>query len=161
PPPPVRHHHQQQPQQYAPKQKKKSHRKQSSSSPKQVPDHGIVRITTLDEMPIMNNPIYQESQLDPNKNLKLNDINHKNYDKELSSSSSNSSSHASLQKRLNGSLRNDPLLTAAMEDFRQLRQTSSRQTSITSHRRDLSRDSLCSSSTHRSISSRSRSHSQI
>ncbi|CAF3782837.1 unnamed protein product [Adineta steineri] len=160
PPPPVRHHHQQQPQQYAPKQKKKSHRKQSSSSPKQVPDHGIVRITTLDEMPIMNNPIYQESQLDPNKNLKLNDINHKNYDKELSSSSSNSSSHSSLQKRLNGSLRNDPLLTAAMEDFRQLRQTSSRQTSITSHRRDLSRDSLCSSSTHRSISSRSRSHSQ-
>ena len=65
-----------------------------------------------DEMPTITNPIYKEN-------------------KRISSPSSTVSSHSSFQKRLNGSLRNDPLLTAAMEDFRQYRRTSSQSTSVT------------------------------
>jgi hypothetical protein len=44
-----------------------------------------------------------------------------------SSSSSSSSNHSrlSLQRRLNGSLRNDPLIIAAMEDYRQLHRSTS------------------------------------
>ncbi|CAF5153481.1 unnamed protein product, partial [Rotaria socialis] len=48
-----------------------------------------------------------------------------------SSSPSTSSSHSSFQKLLNGTLRHDPLLTAAMEDFRQLHRTSSQSTPLT------------------------------
>jgi len=53
-------------------------------------------------------------------------------DIQSSSSSSSSSNHSrlSLQRRLNGSLRNDPLITAAMEDYRQLHRSSNQTTSI-------------------------------
>ena len=113
--------------QYSPKQKRKSHRKQlSSSSPKQTSEHGIVRISTLDEMPTISNPIYRESASDSKIKEPIGITSSKQ-----SSPSSSNSSHSSLQKRLNGSLRNDPLLSAAMEDFQQLRQTSSQRTSLT------------------------------
>lgn len=48
-----------------------------------------------------------------------------------SSSSSSSNSRLSLQRLLNGSLRNDPLIAAAMEDYRHLRRSSSQITSLT------------------------------
>jgi hypothetical protein len=53
-------------------------------------------------------------------------------DSDIQSSSSSSSNHSrsSLQRRLNGSLRNDPLIIAAMEDYRQLRRSSSQTTSL-------------------------------
>ncbi|CAF3480534.1 unnamed protein product [Rotaria sp. Silwood1] len=155
---------------YLPKQNKQLHKRHLSSSPKrkQTSKQDIVRITTLDEIPIINNPIYQEDTINSikNKNRSTPIISTKQ-PSPLSSSSSSSlstcSSHSSLQKILNGSLRHDPLLNAAMEDFRQLRQTSSRSTSLTPHHRDLSRDSLCSGSTHHlsAARSRSRSHSSF
>ncbi|CAF1331922.1 unnamed protein product, partial [Adineta ricciae] len=155
PPPPPRPF-----QQFSPKQKKKTHKKQVSSSlSAQTYNHDLVRISTFDEMPIMANPLYQENTADMIKIQKLNETLHQNFAKPPSPSSSNSS-HSSLQKRLNGSLRNDPLLSAAMDDFRQLRHTPSQPTSTASRRRDLSRDSLCSNSTHHSTSSISRSRSQ-
>jgi hypothetical protein len=48
-------------------------------------------------------------------------------DSDIQSSSSSSSNHSrlSLQRRLNGSLRNDPLIIAAMEDYRQLHRSTS------------------------------------
>ena len=52
-------------------------------------------------------------------------------DTQSSSSSWSNYSHSSLQQRLNGSLRNDPLIIAAMEDYRQLRRSSSQTTSLT------------------------------
>ena len=47
-----------------------------------------------------------------------------------SSSSSSNPRHSPLQQRLNGSLRNDPLITAAMEDFRRFRRSPSQNTSL-------------------------------
>jgi len=130
--------------QHSPKQSKKSHRRQvSSSSPKQSSEHGIVRISTLDEMPIINNPIYRESTSDSTKNPKIKEPIRINSTKQSSPSSSNSSSHSSLQKRLNGSLRNDPLLSAAMEDFQQLRQTSSQRTSLTYFKKIIFLKTFC------------------
>jgi len=82
-------------------------------------------------------------------------------DAQSSSSSSSNHSHSSLQQRLNGSLRNDPLIIAAMEDYRQLRGSSNQTTPLTPRRRDLSRDSLCSDSIlHSSSSSSSNNNSQ-
>jgi hypothetical protein len=114
--------------------KRKSHKKSYlSSSPKQKqspPDYGIVRISTFDEIPTINNPIYQKSLSNSNKAKKP---TRNNYNKQSSSScsSSCSNSRSSFQERLNGSLRNDPLLISAMEDFRQLHRTSSQSTSLT------------------------------
>ncbi len=119
------HHHQ-----CSPKRKKKSHRRRLSSSPKQIPEQGIVRISTLDEMPVINNPIYKETLSNSNKNQNIIKSIRKNSNKQ-SSPSSTTSSHSSFQKRLNGSLRHDPLLNAAMEDFRQLHRTSSPSTTLT------------------------------
>ncbi len=50
-------------------------------------------------------------------------------DSDTQSLSSNHS-HSSLQQRLNGSLRNDPLISAAMEDYRELQRSSSQTTSL-------------------------------
>jgi hypothetical protein len=133
------HHHHHQQHQYLPKKKKKSHRRQSSSTPpppppppppNQIPEQSIVRISTLDEMPVMNNPIYKENFSNSNKNQKIKKSTRINSSKQ-SSPSSTTSSHSSFQKRLNGSLRNDPLLSAAMEDLRQLQRTSSQSTILT------------------------------
>ncbi len=122
------HHHRQ----HSPKRKSKSHRSQAPSSPKQrhIPEQGVVRISTFDEMPIIRNPIYQENLSNSSKNQKTRKTNRNNTLKQ-SSPSSTASSHSSFQKRLNGSLRNDPFLSAAMEDFRQLRRTSSPSKSLT------------------------------
>lgn len=123
------HHHQPR----SPKTKKKRHRNRSSS-PQQnqpLPEPGLVRISTFDEMPIINNPIYRET---PTYAYKTSESKHSTThlsSKKGSSPSSTASSQSSFQKRLNGSLRNDPLLIAAMEDFRELRRTSSRSTSVT------------------------------
>ncbi|CAF0845031.1 unnamed protein product [Rotaria sp. Silwood1] len=165
--------------------------------PIQIPEYGIVRISTLDEMPINNNQTNKrnnsinndrlstkgslsnlskrrkiskekpkENNSIKNRKIKKNEKPRMNLDTESSSSSSSSSSlssssnsYSSLQQRLNGSLRNDPLIIDAMEDFRQLRRLSSQNTSISPHNRSLSRDSLCSDSTLHS-STISRSHSQ-
>jgi hypothetical protein len=113
------HHHRQ--------KKKKSHRRNSSSSPKRTSEQPIVRISTLDEIPVMNNPIYKGNLSNSNKNKPIK----KSTRHKQSSPSSTTSSQSSFQKRLNGSLRNDPLLSAAMEDFRQLRRISSPRTSLT------------------------------
>ncbi|CAF1146262.1 unnamed protein product [Rotaria sordida] len=151
---------------YLSKQNKQLHKRNLSSSPKQkqIPKQDIVRITTLDKVPIINNPIYQDDTIISTKNKNQSTQQPSPLLSSSSSSSSSSlstcSSHSSLQKILNGSLRHDPLLNAAMEDFRQLRQTSSRSTSLTPHHRDLSRDSLCSNSTHHTLTPRSRNHSQ-
>ena len=119
------HHHHHHPR--SPKRKKKSHRNRSASPPQQtqIPEQGLVRISTLDEMPIINNPIFRE-----NPTFAYKPPQSKHF-KKGSSPSSTASSQSSFQKRLNGSLRNDPLLIAAMEDFRELRRTSSRSTSVT------------------------------
>lgn len=119
---PSHHHHPR-----SPKRKKKSHRHRSASPPQQTqtPQQGLVRISTLDEMPTMTNPIYREN---PTHAYKPSQSKHS---KKGSPPSSTASSQSSFQKRLNGSLRNDPLLIAAMEDFRELRRTSSRSTSVT------------------------------
>lgn len=110
----------------SPKQKKKILKRHLSLSPQQqqqqIPQEGVVRILTLDEMPVINNPIYNETIAITTKNKNI---------KRQSSPSSTNSSHSSLQKRLNGSLRHDPLLTAAMEDFRQLQRASSQSTLLT------------------------------
>ena len=156
------------------------------------PQHTCLRPSPYDEMPIIHNPIYQRShstssrqsinqnltgpQMNPpiSPSISCSDSSRSS----SSSSSSSAASHVSFQERFNGSLRTDPLLAAAMEDFQELRRTSSRSTSLTyvfplrqfsmkrlifflcsAHRRDLSRDSLCSESTPHSMS-RSRSHSQ-
>ncbi|CAM4790728.1 unnamed protein product [Rotaria magnacalcarata] len=152
---------------YSPKQKKKIHKLQLSPlSPiqKQLPETGIVRISTLDEMPTIHNPIYRENIVTSNIHDNNNNNNNKNKNKSRqkksnnkssSTSPSTNSSHSSFQKLLNGTLLHDPLLTAAMEDFRQLHRTSSQSTPLTPHNRDLSRDSLCSESTHHSSSSSS------
>jgi hypothetical protein len=169
------HHHHHRPR--SPKRKKKSHQNRSlSPKEKQLPEQGIVRISTFDQMPLIHNPIYKENlSHHSNNNSKPKKSTRMNSTKQ-SSSSSTISSQSSFQKRVNGSLRNDPLLIAAMEDFRQLHRASSQSTSLTyvflfidslkfycicsPHQRDLSRDSLCSNSTHHSSSSISRSHSQ-
>ena len=118
-----RHQHHRQ---RSPKRKKKSHRNRSASpKSKQLPEPGLVHISTYDQMPMMQNPIYKQSPSYSNSNQQSKNPNQR------SSPSSTASSQSSFQKRLNGSLRNDPLLIAAMEDFRQLRRTSSRSTSIT------------------------------
>jgi hypothetical protein len=124
------HHHHHHHRQHSPKKKKKSHRRQLSSSSKQISEPDIVRISTLDEIPIINNPIFKENLSNSNKNKKIKQPTYINSNKR-SSPSSTTSSHSSFQKRLNGSLRDDPLLIAAMEDFRQLRRTSSRSTTLT------------------------------
>lgn len=121
PPPPPQHHHPR-----SPKRKKKSHRHRSASPPQQTPEQGLIRITTLDEMPIINNPVYRD-----NPTYAYKPPSQSKHFKKGSSPSSTASSQSSFQKRLNGSLRNDPLLIAAMEDFRELRRTSSRSTSVT------------------------------
>ncbi|CAF2753853.1 unnamed protein product [Rotaria sp. Silwood2] len=181
--------------------KKRSHRR-LSSSPKRnpsfikhrkrsipMPEYGIVRISTLDEIPINNNQINKRNNSINNDRLSMkgsvsnsskrrkiskekpketNSIKNRNITKNEeirmdidteSSSLLSTSSYSSLQQRLNGSLRNDPLIIAAMEDFRQLRRTSSQNISITPRNRSLSRDSLSSDSTLQS-SIISRSHSQ-
>ena len=115
------HHHRQR----SPKRKKKSHRNHSlSPKDKQLPEQGIVRISTYDEMPIIQNPVYKENLPKPKKSTRINSS-------QQSSSSSTTSSQSSFQKRLNGSLRQDPLLIAAMEDFRQLHRGSSQSTTLT------------------------------
>ncbi len=109
---------------HLPKKKNKSHRRHSSSSSqKKISENDIVRISTLDEMPLINNPIYKEKN---STNLHKNQMNLNNQ-----SSPSSTSSHSSFQKRLNGSLRNDPLLNAAMENFQEFRRASSQSTSLT------------------------------
>ncbi|CAF3362352.1 unnamed protein product [Rotaria socialis] len=159
--------------------------------PMVVPECGIVRISTLDEMPLDNNQKNKKTNSINNDRLSMkgsisnsskrrktsqenNSIKNRNVNKNkqhrtdidtaslLSSSSSSSSSdprHSPLQQRLNGSLRSDPLITAAMEDFRRLRRSPSQNTSLTSRGRNLSLDSFCSDSTLCS-SRRSRSRSQ-
>lgn len=123
------HHHHRRPR--SPKRKKKSHRNHSSSpKQKQLPDQGLVRISTHDEMPMINNPIYRGNLTHTSENFKPKKSIRTSL-KKASPSSSTTSSQSSFQKRFNGSLRNDPLLIAAMEDFRELRQTSSRSTSVT------------------------------
>ncbi|CAF1007236.1 unnamed protein product [Rotaria sordida] len=148
----------------------------------QMPECGIVRISTLDEMPINNNnnnndnnnqtnkrnnsinndrlsmtgsllnlskrrKISKENNSIKNRKININEETRIDLDTE-SSSSSSSSSYSSLQQRLNGSLRNDPLISAAMEDFQQLRRSSSQNTSMISYNQNLSRDnSLSSNST--------------
>jgi hypothetical protein len=113
------------------KRKKKSHRNRSlSPKVKQLPEQEIVRISTYDEMPIIHNPIYKENLSQSNYNEKSKKSTRMNSTKQ-SSSSSTASSQSSFQKRVNGSLRNDPLLIAAMEDFRQLHRASSQSTSLT------------------------------
>lgn len=98
----------------------------------------------------------------------------------LSSTASSNTSYSSLQQRLNGSLRNDPLITAAMQDFQEHVRSSSTQNLSSSYvhfivsetfsffkfvlrfslrDRTLSNDSLSSDSTIRS-SRRSRNNSQ-
>ncbi|CAF3959957.1 unnamed protein product [Rotaria magnacalcarata] len=128
---------------YSPKQKKKIHKLQLSPlSPiqKQLPETGIVRISTLDEMPTIHNPIYRENIGTSNIHDNNNNNNNKNKNKSRqkksnnkssSTSPSTNSSHSSFQKLLNGTLLHDPLLTAAMEDFRQLHRTSSQSTPLT------------------------------
>ncbi|CAF0996090.1 unnamed protein product [Rotaria magnacalcarata] len=159
--------------------------------PMTIPECGIVRISTLDEMPLDNNQQNKKTNSINNDRLSMkgsisnsskrrntskenNSIKNRNAKKNnehrtdidtaslLSSSSSSLSSnprHSPLQRRLNVSLRNDPLITAAMEDFRRFRRSPSQNTSLTSRGRNLSLDSLCSDSTLCS-SRRSRSHSQ-
>lgn len=121
---------------YSPPQKRKLPKNQLllSSSPivqKEIPEPGLVRISTLDEIPLIQNPIYKADITTPNINIDNKNNSNKKSHYKKSSSSSTCSSHSSLQKILNGTLRHDPLLTAAMEDFRQLRRTSSQSTPLT------------------------------
>ena len=105
-----------------------------------------LRPSTYEEMPIIHNPVYQRSHSTSSRNS-INQTppglqTNQPISPSISSSSSNDSSgsssngtsaasHVSFQERFNGSLRTDPLLAAAMEDFQELRRTSSRSTSIT------------------------------
>jgi hypothetical protein len=162
----------------SPPKRQPSFRAQRRSTVK-IPECGVIRISTLDEMPIANQQKSQRSNSINNdrsstKGSVSNSCKHRkgnrkkdevqvDSDAQSSSSSSSSHSHSSLQQRLNGSLRNDPLITAAMENFRQFRRTFS-QTKLSNPRsRNLSRDSLCSDSTFHSSppsSRRSRNDSQ-
>jgi hypothetical protein len=104
--------------------------------PIKIPECGVVRISTLDEMPINNKQKSQQNNTISKDRLSTkgsisNSSKHRTKSKENhvdsdgQSSSSSNHSHSSLQQRLNGSLRNDPLIIAAMENFRQFRRTSS------------------------------------
>ncbi|CAF4203958.1 unnamed protein product, partial [Adineta steineri] len=119
----------------------------------QTHERGPIRISTLDEMPIpttksnrINNDRLSTKGSISNsstrhikskgnnsiKNRKINIVNNNNNnnnnpeDSEASIdtlSTSSSRSRSSFQQRLNGSLRNDPLISAAMEDFREFRRS--------------------------------------
>ena len=115
-----------------------------------LPERGVVRISTLDELPIANNQSSERNRSvnhdrlsskgsvsnssksrilskdrpaakNPKKQrLTKSNAEGQGTNRSLSNSSISSSSSVSstLQQRLNGSLRHDPLISAAMEDFR-------------------------------------------
>ena len=137
-----------------PPQRRPSFR-QRRKRPVHLPERGLVRISTLDEMPMVSHrapsinhdristkgSISNSSQhrIKPKEKSRglPNESRTNTFDSNLdghssSSSSSSSSDHRSLslQQRLNGSLRNDPLIIAAMEDYRQLRRSNSQTTSL-------------------------------
>ena len=153
----------------APKQRRKRKRRPLPSSPKRqpsfraarkraapLPERGVVRISTFDELPLRINPRYKrktsvttdrlsakgsvttnslKGQSRPTKKSSKEErtrLKMKNRSPSSSSSSSSfNSSLSSAQRRLNGSLRSDPLLSAAMEEFRRFRRPSSPSTTIT------------------------------
>lgn len=133
-----------------PPQRKPSFRRhRQPKRPVYIPERGIVRISTLDELPMVSHraPSINHDRISIKGSIS-NSSQHRIKTKEISRSvsndgrtntsnfnsdghsSSSSSSSLSIQQRLNGSLRNDPLITAAMEDYRQLRRSNSQTISL-------------------------------
>ena len=118
-----------------------SHPQPSARQPQtkpRPPRDNLVRVSTSDSMPTMTNPVYQRRA---RSNSKRNPptISRQPYSSCSSSSSGSSGSGSGsesdvqslFQKRFNGSLATDPSILAAMEDFRELRRTSSQSMSLT------------------------------
>ncbi|UJR15987.1 hypothetical protein I4U23_002906 [Adineta vaga] len=164
--------------------------------PREIPERGPVRISTLDEIPINNAQIQKQirsisherlstkgsistssahrmkkkgtSSIKNQKTKTKNNNNNNNSNDDDDEEGTNTDtthtsisirSRSSIQQRLNGSLLNDPLISAAIDDFRQYRRSSSQNLSTISSTRDRRRNRLHSIST-LSSTSISRSHSQ-
>ena len=142
--------------------KRKVSFRQHRKRPMQLPERGVVRISTLDEMPLPNNHHHVNQRVNsinmdristkgsisnsskrrvkPKEKSKAdsrsirsstNDDNETAHIDSDTQSSSSNYSLSSLQQRLNGSLRNDPLISAAIEDYRELQRSSSQTTTLT------------------------------
>ncbi|CAF0951593.1 unnamed protein product [Adineta ricciae] len=154
--------------------------------PIELPECGPIRISTLDEMPVSNPPIQKKTRSISHDRLSMkgsisassthrtktkgtNSVkNRKSYTKDnddagtstdTTQSSISIRSRSSLQQRINGALRNDPLISAAMEELRHYRRSSSQNLSTISPSLDRHRNSQQSISALSSTSTLS-SHSQ-